>query len=204
MSWWRRNRVWLALIPFAATAMVAASAYRVHDFWWLLGLHHRVAEGSAGKPLDVTLDYDDALGATSRSFTVTVVGVRRTARVPVDDVDQDTAPAPDGTTGVRTTLHFEADPDQSLIYCRMAIVDSDGRRYELDDDSAQSSPCVPFEHPGPQLPIVDTQTRDVKPGEARPPTWTVSPIFVVPQGRTITKVLLWWDFPDYVELAVPD
>ena len=39
-------------------------------------------------------------------------------------------------------------------------------------------------------------------GEERPPTWSTSPVFLMPEGRRITKVLVWWGSPEYVELSV--
>ena len=42
-SWWRENRWWLPALPFAVTAMAAASSYLLHDYWWIKEPRHEIS-----------------------------------------------------------------------------------------------------------------------------------------------------------------
>jgi hypothetical protein len=198
-SWWRENRLWLAALPVALAAIVAASSYNL-SFWFDSGLHREVASASPGEVLRTTLDYDDALGPTSRTFQVRLAAVRTT------DADypyqfEDPAPPPDGVDAVSVHLQWRAEPDQVLNGCKVALVDEQGRRYEVDG-SAFPWACVPEDRAGPDDPLEGGKRGVVPEGAERPPSWTTSPVVLVPHGRRITRVLVWWERPDYVTLSV--
>lgn len=201
-TWLRSNRWWLAGLPLAVVAMVAASSYQVRTFWWSTGLHHTVASAEPGRAVTATLDYADSVGPTSRTLTASAVGIETVDEVPSTLVDA--PPVPDGSRAVAVTLDLSADPDQSLVGCQLLLVDDEGRRYGIPDDSGQDSPCVPAGQEGPSRPISATDRRgEVLEGHDRPGSWTVAPVFLVPDDATITTVLLWWEYPDHLELALP-
>lgn len=200
-GWWRENRWWLLAMPVAVAALLGASAYNLHDYWYIQGLHHEAASASQGEFVKVTDDYDDTAGHTSRTFRVRLDGIEKTARYPFDDFE-DPAPVSKDQEALVVHLDWEADPDQALTLCSVALKDDEGRRYEIVGNT-QHGPCTPEGHDGPDPALFEGQVRgDVDEGEERPPTWSTAPIFLVPAGVTITQVLLWWDLPDYVSLTV--
>ena len=81
-TWWRENRFWLAALPVALAAVIAASSYNVRPFWYDNGLHHEVAAAATGDYARATISYDDDLGATSRTFEVRLAGLRGTDTYP--------------------------------------------------------------------------------------------------------------------------
>lgn len=198
-GWWRENRVWLPGVPLALAALLAASSYNVRERWYDRGLHHELAAASPGERVEVTDDYDDAVGPTSRTFSVRLEDLHEAPTYPFDLED---GPPPPGTRVLRAVLGWTADPDQVLRGCTVALVDTEGRRYERVDSFTQGNMCVPSGHEGPSAPALEGDVRGtVEPGTARPPTWTTRPSFVVPDGVRITRVLVWWERPDYVALS---
>lgn len=197
-SWWRENRLWLAALPVALASVTAASSYNV-SFWWDNGLHHEMASAEPGSMVRVTDDYDDGQGQTSRSFEVGLVRLQATDSYPY--LFDDPGPPPDGVDALAVRLRWSAGPDQVLRGCTVALVDDQGRRYEADG-SVYPAACVPENHGGPEDPGADGVRGLVPEGEERPADWTTAPVVLVPHGRTITQVLVWWDRPDYVSLSV--
>ncbi len=197
-SWWRENRLWLAALPVAVVLVAAASSYNL-DFWRDNGLHHEIASARPGDPARVTAHYDDGLGETSRTFEVALAALRTTDLYPYPF--EAPAPPPDGVDAIAVHLQWRADPDQVLRGCSVALVDEQGRRYEADG-SAFPSACVPEDRGGPEDPHGDSERGEVPEGEDRFPSWTTAPVVLVPHGRTITRVLVWWERPDYVSLSV--
>ena len=201
MSWWRENRYWLAVLPVALAAMLLASSYHVRFFWYDGGLHHRVVSGREGERVSVTMDYgDDTVGATSRTFQVRLAGVGPIERYPFPD--EEPAPPPDGVDAIVAHLDWRAEPDQVLANCAVSLVDDQGRRYDVDTEGVFDL-CTPVGRAGPTKPGNSNGEQGLgAEGEARPPSWSTSPVFLVPHGRTISHVLVWWTTPDYVELSV--
>lgn len=195
-GWWRENRWWLAALPFAVALLGGASSYHLHDYWYVPGLHHQEASASQGELLRVTDDYADDAGHTSRSFRVRLSGINRTSTYPYDMFEELPRIPPPGQQALVVHLDWEADPDQAMKYCQIALVDDRGRRYEIAGQ-AQADPCTPDGHGGP-----DPGTGLTPPGEGRPRTWSTAPVFLVPEGVRITQVRLWWELPDYVSLNV--
>lgn len=201
MSWVRRNRWWLLALPLALAAVVAASAYNAKVFWFDSGLHHRIAGAEPGEFVSVTDDYSDPYGDTSRTLRVRLRDVGTITTYPTRDGRL--AP-PDGLDAVVVRLDFEADPDETLNFCNLAVLDDDGRRYEVPDPVGQPTPCLPSGRGGPVLPLTEDVPRGyVEPGSERPPTWQSWPIVLMPEGARVDRVLIWWDYPDYVELPAP-
>ena len=84
--------------------------------------------------------------------------------------------------------------------CSVALLDDQGRRYEVDRSDFPSG-CVPTDRGGPEDPPADGERGVVPEGEARPASWTTAPVVLVPHGRKITRVLVWWERPHYVTLS---
>jgi hypothetical protein len=201
-GWWRTNRWWLPVLPVALVAMVVASSSNVREFWWETGLHHELASARPGEPVRVTDPYEDALGPTSRTFTVSLAGLEERPVFPYDDAAGERAPA-DGLRAVAARLDWEAEPDQVLELCQVSLLDSEGRRYDLLPDTDQAPACVPEGRGGPVTALSGTQERGTVPkGQDRPPTWSTEPVFLVPTDAEVTRVLVWWSPPDYAALSV--
>ena len=200
-GWWRENTVWLAALPLCLAAAAGASSYAVKDLWYNTGLHHEVAAGEQGQWLQVTQKYDDPVGSTSRTYRVRLDDFETVETWPYYE-DEPRKP-PDGIDAVVAHVDWEAAPDQVLFGCRLALVDDSGRRYELDSQDSIDL-CTPEDHPGPTGPYAADQDRDaVAEGAERPSSWSTAPVFLVPEGRRITRMLVFWDPPpDYVTLSV--
>jgi hypothetical protein len=181
--------------------MLAASSYHVKFFWYDAGLHHRVASGQQGERVSATMKHHDRFGATSRTFDVRLTGLGPIERYPFADEDEP-SPPPDGFDAIAAHLRWAAEPDQVLSTCRVSLVDDAGRRYDADTEHVRDL-CTPEGRPGPDDPSAEDFVRGLADeGEERPPTWSTAPVFLVPHGRTISHVLVWWSTPDYVELSV--
>jgi hypothetical protein len=199
-GWWRENRFWLPGLPLALAALLAASSYNLRDHWYETGLRHELASAGPGERVEVHDDFEDALGATSRTFSVRLAGLSDATTYPYDLED---GPPPAGTRVVKAVLDWAADPDQVLQGCTVALVDGDGRRYERVDSFSQGNMCVRSGHEGPDAPGAPGDVRGtVEEGAERAPTWTTRSSFLVPDDVRITQVLVWWERPDYVALSV--
>lgn len=200
-GWLRENRWWLAALPLGAATLVGGSSYLVHDYWYVQGLHHELASGEQGELVRATDDYRDRVGSTSRTFRVRLAGVEPADTYLFDIFDDGPRPVGEGREGLVVHLDWRAAPDQSLRRCEIALVDDEGRRYE-QVGAAQPDPCVPDGHGGPEPAEFQGGVREVPPGEERPPEWSTAPEFLLPEGVEITRVLVWWERPDYVSLNV--
>jgi hypothetical protein len=207
-TWWRRNRWALAVLPVALVGALAASSDRVSTYYWQNGLHSaRTAQ--SGEWLELHDEFTDGAGTHPR---VVQVRLDRAATLSPDAVEAAGVEVPRGARAVQVTLSLRADPDLPLAMCRLALRDEDGTRYDyrapgfdvLDPTSAQpASPCVPDASPGPAESLGDLDEKlsdDERP--ARPGSWTVEPVVVVPQGARVAEVLVWWREPVYVALSV--
>lgn len=202
MSWWRRNRWALLGLPLALAAALLASSDRVSSYFWHAGLH-APDRAQAGVWLEHRdLVFSDASGEAGE--VPIEVAVRLDGTAPATDGWEATEPLtlPDGARAIRVDLTLRADPDEPLRGCFLALRDVDGTRYDYTWDAAggyqPSSPCVPSLAPGPWAAFAPA-TEDVDP---RPEEWSVSPVVVVPADAEIAEVLLWWQPPAYVSLAV--
>ena len=203
MSWLRTNRCWLPLLPLVLVGLIAASSYRVKGLWYDAGLHHVEASARPGAFVEVTDHYEDAYGATSRTFRVRAARIGTASTLPPSATQLDPTAPPRGTEVLVAHLDWRADPDQSLTHCVVALVDSRGARYEVPPDTSQTDLCVPARHEGPEVAFTRAQPRGyVEQGDARPASWSTAVSFLAPQGTRITRVLVWWDKPDYVALDV--
>jgi len=204
-SWLRRNRWGLLALPVAAVLAVGANAQRLHDYWWTVDLRNAAATGSQGDWVTWTDDFTDALGDGTRTFRVKVSRTESTVDSDaMSDVAADLELPPD-LTGARVTMDFEAAADQVLFGCRMALLDDAGNRYVyqpiVNGLTQPMHPCVPEDQPGPVPSISAGEPRTAIYGE-RPPQWTTQAVVVVPRSAKITRVLLWWEQPDYLEVRL--
>jgi hypothetical protein len=206
MSWGRRNRWWLVLLPVALVVLVAGSSYRVKTFWWDSGFHHVSATARPGSFLHVVQHFEDQLGPTRRTFDVRLDGVGKVAALPPAGSSSDPAPVPAGATAWRVELSWRAAPDQDLDACRVALVDASGARYggDIEDPLGQVHQCVPDETPGPRSPLGRGAKRgQVPPGESpRPETWRTKVVVLLPTGTRPDRAWVTFGHPDYVVLPV--
>jgi|EndMetStandDraft_8_1072994.scaffolds.fasta_scaffold138882_2 hypothetical protein len=199
-SWWRENRYWLPALPVALAAMMLTSSYNVKDYWYDNGLHHKLASAPQRTFVSTTDHYDDAIGPTSRTYSVRLAGLGSTDAYP-DEEDGEPGSPPDGVDAVVVQLDWKAPVDQVLRGCTVSLVDDQGLRYDVDSASFVNV-CTPDGHAGPHDPFSVTDQRGLVPeGEDRPTTWSTSPVVLVPHGRTVTQVLVWWQTPNYVQLS---
>jgi hypothetical protein len=198
-NWWHENRFWLPALPLALAGMLLASSYNVKEYWYDNGLHHELATAGQGTFVTTTDQYDDARGATSRTYTVRLDALGSTDVYPTED-DEAGRP-PEGVDAVVVRLDWKAAPDQVLRGCTVSLVDDRGRRYDVDR-TAFLNVCTPEGHGGPGDPYGPSEDRGIVPeGEDRPATWSTAPVVLVPHGRRITQVLVWWQTPGYVQLS---
>jgi hypothetical protein len=205
-SWLRRNRWGLLALPVAAALAVGANAQRLHDYWWDEDLRHAAATGDQGEWVTWSDSFSDAAGDGTRTFRVKVTGSESTGAVEDSSGDLIELNLPADLTAWQVTMDFEAEPDQVLFGCRLALLDDNGNRYaflpKVNKLMQDLWPCVPGDQPGPMPSITAGEPRTVMPGEERPPRWTTQAVVVVPRTATITQMLLWWEQPDYLAVRL--
>ncbi|WP_125773770.1 hypothetical protein [Antribacter gilvus] len=191
-TWWRRNRVWLVLVPVAVVAGLGASSYRLQDFWWEADLRHRLAHAAPGDPARYTDSYEDpfTFETVTTDFRVRLEGLSPATLVP--RWNDDPLPVPEGSDGYRVTLAFERAGESNLYGCQVILVDTDGNRYGDGDPFRQMPQC----HPAGDDGSVELET-------PRTP-WSAAPVVVTAAGAEITQVWVTMDGSNrYVSLEVP-
>lgn len=205
-TWWRRERVALALLPFLVVGAAVASSSRVDEYWWQRGFHEQAPRDDAGV-VSVSETYDDGFLRYPIRADLSLVSAR-----PVTELPGAYQP-PKVPTGARlweVQLRWQADPDVSLTGCSIALTDDDGKLYVADSTSFDPGAvlgvqtCVPDETPGPQ-PQSGRRTlvqpaADVAP---RPSSYRTRAYVVVPVGVEPRAVRVWWLLPTYAELPLP-
>lgn len=199
-EWWRRNRLWLALlVPLLALAL-AASSYRLTTLYlpWQWSRPQVVARTGT-----FTQTFRDTERVTwTRTVTVTVQQVARTTVVAGE------AAAP-GAQLWLVELEFAAAPDQLLDGCTIELEDAAGTIYggsgaKVDRAgrpqlTAQRSACVPQDAPGPTRDF----TGELVPSPIeRPPRWTSAASLALPGDVEPVAVRVLWDKPDYLKLTL--
>lgn len=206
MTWHRRNRWWLLVLPLALVASVGANGYYVRDFWWEAGYHDQTHVSEPGDFVRVRQPFEDALGTTTRTFRARLAGLDTVATFDERNGDQGRE-VPEGMVAYRVLLEIEAAPDQDLNYCNVALVDEDGNVYgddTFDPVDQQLNKCVPADRPGPEPVLDKTGRRGVRAAgtEPRPGSWSVAPVVLARQGVRITAARLTWLPNDYVTLRL--
>ena len=205
MTWWKRNRIWLALlIPILALAL-AASSFRLVSLYlpwqWSRPI---VANDTSGVLRQNYLELD---------------GVRRDREVRVSVLSLDAheswgdAKAIDGGRLWRVELQLEAEPDQFLYGCEVELTDADGNRYDfrgglepVDAKHYFVAPviiaCAPQHALGP---TVSPFTDEVVESELeRPRIWEQEVLIAMPEGVSPSGLRIGWNRPVYLELELPE
>lgn len=194
-GWWRRNRWWLLALPVAVLLFALGSSSRF-GVWWSAAPHDRVAAGEQGERVHVTIPGVPEDDQPERDFHVTLTGTEYDVPYTTDSTFDEPLPPPDGVRTVAVHLAFEAPDPEPLQHCTVALYDTDGHRYEVDDASGSLLyQCV---HPD----LYDWGT-----GETAPTTgeWTAAPVFLVPDDAELAEVRVYWALalPAYVGLELP-
>lgn len=206
-TWWRRNRLWIALLIPSLVLAIALSSFRwttLYQPWeWSAPT---TSDGPTATLRQTFLGLDDK--HHDRTVQVTVRSVE-----PVPSFNDEAAVA--GAVMWRVDLEFEADPDQVLTgSCRITLLDADGTEYGYHAGRRQADPdglpplpkvvdpqCVPEDTPGPDIMPVSGEVVD--PETARPRTWQFSTSIVIPEGVTPERLRIGWTQPEYLDLRVP-
>lgn len=204
-SWLRRNRWGLLGLPLAASLAVTANAQRLPDYWWNTELRHAGVTGSEGQWTTWSDTFTDAAGEGTRTVTVKVASAEPTdsaeSRGEIERLD-----LPADIAAIRVSMDFQADADQVLFGCRLALIDEDGNRYvyrpTVGTVTQDMWPCLRTDQTGPRPSISAGEPRTAMLGEARPPQWTTQPAVLVPRDARLTQVLLWWEEPDYLAVEL--
>lgn len=203
----RPSRWWMAAVPVAVVAMLAASGYRVPVFWYQSGQHHEIADGDAGAWVAVSERTSDAHGDLVRRYSVRLDGLGEAGTEYEAGFDEFTLT--DGMVARTVRLDFRAEPDQVLKACALTLVDDRGRQYRvghvLDGIGPKTTVCVPEETPGPGLAVLQSMTRGALAPEEppRPAEWSVSPAIAVPEDARFVELRISFEDPDYVTLRLP-
>lgn len=202
-TWWRRNRLWLALLlPLLALAVSASSfrMLRLYQPWeWSRPI---VAHATTGTLRQEFRGFDNA--QHTREVRVSVLSA-----TPEQQIDR--AAAVPGGTLWRVELELSAAPDQFLDGCTVELADADGTRYghsagqQPADDRFFLPPvlidCVPPDAPGPRL-APFSGVLEPSPVE-RPPTWRQTVAIAMPVGVEPTSVRIMWSLPEFLVLELP-
>lgn len=203
----RPSRWWMAAVPVAVVAMLAASGYRVPVFWYQSGQHHEIADGDAGRWVEVSERTSDAHGEFTRRYSVRLDGLGGARSEYVAGFDAFTLP--EGMVARTVRLDFRAAPDQVLKACALTLVDDRGRQYRVghvaDGIGPKTTVCVPEDTPGPSLAVIESMARGALPPEERPrpAEWSVEPAIAVPEDARFVELRISFEDPDYVTLRLP-
>ncbi|WP_036968567.1 hypothetical protein [Promicromonospora kroppenstedtii] len=196
-GWWRRNAVWLVLLPIAVVVTTAASSFRVWAFWWPDGVHYESQRVALGEPAHLASEYLDmgfdvperANTYVLRELDVTVTGVEQVDELPEPAYGMPVE-IPEGSVAYEVRLHFAAELRTDLSLCTIALVSDDGTRYgeASPDVLGNSNRCLPDGADG----FVSEQ-----------PEWDVSSFVLVDPDATIEQVRLSFGGPDYLAVELP-
>ncbi len=188
MTWLRRNRVWLAVLPLALALMFAASSSRLKRWWWDNELHAPMDTASAGSWATWHDEVDKYDGAHEvRDFEVRVTSIDTVRAAPMEYGDP--VPVPKGSTGLQPRLEFRS-VSGDIDACDVWLVAEDGTRYgDAEIDAlGQYDPCLP----------VDGDWDEIG------PRWKAAPVVPVDPGARITQVWVTLrDAHSYLRLDVP-
>jgi hypothetical protein len=187
-DWLRRNRWWLAALPFVLVLALASAAYRVNDLWYQNGWHREVVAVDQGR--FVTTEH------TAYSFEDKPKPVWVRMRLgPISTVPTmsnelgEKFPVPPGTVGVKLRLDFEAVKGKPAPYCTAYVLDTEGNRYPVEELDGGSNPCPP---PG------------VSPDEpTAPKKWSRVLVAAVPSSARVSDVWVGVSWPEYVRFHLP-
>ena len=195
-GWWRRNAVWLVLLPVAIATAAGASSFRVWAFWWPDGLHHEVDRVSAGEPahladeyLDMGFDVPERANTTvQREVAATVTGVEQVDQLPPPAYG-DPIPVPDGSVVHEVRMHFAAELQTDVSGCKIILVAEDGTRYgeSASDVLGSSNRC---------------STPDAEGSVSEQPEWDVTSYVLADPDAEITQVRLAFGGPEYVTIGL--
>lgn len=199
-SWsWR----WLGLLPVATLLVVVASASRLQIYWWPDELRDETLgrQGEAVEVVDRWTDGDDE--EHERRLEVTLVDVR-----PATSVDgfsgPETVEPPAGVAVWEISLEFHVDPDVPLLGCQISLFDEKGREAlaqggNVGEVTLPFTSCEPENRRGPGYD--GARDEDYLP---RLPTYRVAVFALTEAGIEPSRVRLWWEAPDYVDLEVTE
>lgn len=197
VGWWRRNAVWVALLPVALVVAAAASSFRVWAFWWPNGLHHEVQHVGAGETAQLSEEYYDlGLDVPERANTwvvreieVAVMSVERAEELPEPDYGAP-VPVPEGSAVYLVSLRLAAEPRTDLSLCQIVLVADDGTRYgeKSPDIMGNANHCSPPDADG----FLSTE-----------PEWSVVSPILVDEDALISEVRVGFAGPGYVTLDLP-
>lgn len=203
-SWWRRNRLWLALLLPLITVALVASSFRMFTLYlpweWSRPI---IAGDTTGTLRQHYLELDGI--KRDREVTVSVISVEQ-------ESSRDGLKAVDGAVLWVVVLELEADPGQFLSGCEVELEDADGTRYDFrsslepaEEGGFALAPalvaCVPEEAPGP---TVEGFTGEVIPSPIeRPESWRQEVLIAMPEGVEPSAVRIGWIRPEYLVLEIP-
>ncbi len=171
-SWLHRNRVWLALLVPLVALALAASSWR-----WV----------TIYRPAEQTAAHRAEAGTAHLRQTVLV-----------KDSDE--------------PLSIDIDPDQPLLRgCGATVRDQHDAVYRAGfgtiahpgaDEGDIATDCLPDDAPGPLYDPLAGGVEQPDEGGARPASWVVNFLFVLPEGRTPAELRVVFDLPDYAVLPL--
>ncbi|MEU4384365.1 hypothetical protein [Promicromonospora sp. NPDC023805] len=196
-GWWRRNAVWLVLLPVAIATAAGASSFRVWAFWWPVGLHLEVDRAAAGgtahladEYLDMGFDVPERANTTvQREIAATVTGVEQVDQLPPPAYG-DPVLIPDGSVAYEVRMHFAAELQTDVSGCQIILVAEDGTRYgeSASDVLGSSNRCSAPDAEG----FISEQ-----------PEWDVTSYVLADPDAEITQVRLAFGGPEYVTIGLP-
>lgn len=184
MTWLRRNRWWLPLMPVALLLLVAGSGFRLEEWWWKNDYREQIDRASAGHWAhweDTNTLFD--VGA-ERSFDVRLVGFERVSEVPMEYGSP--KPLPDDSEGLLVELEFRK-PVGDSSGCTLVLVDADGGYFgDWFGHLHMQEPCGPANY-----------------GEDPTATWTARSVVAVDPGVEIVEVRIGFGGTKYLSLEPP-
>lgn len=209
MTWVRRNRLGLILLPVALVLAVLASSSRLVHFW-LPYVGSDVTKGTVGQGVHLEQAWLDRAGDHVRRVDVTVHGVARTEVIRNWNGEDIPGEGPKGTQLWRVSLTLAAEPDQVVRGCQLEIEDTRGRRYRyaplhVTPSQLKTSPCLNPDEEGPEADFTGRSgSASPAPGDQlpRPARWDTVADLVLAGDAEPAYVRIWWDLPSVIVVPV--
>lgn len=207
-SWIRRNRLALIFLPLVLVLVAVGTASRLDTYWWSKGFHEGSTPNAQGW-IQLRDEFDDGYLTYPIEARIRLDGIKRIQVTDLPEDDQRDVELPDGGALWQVDTSWRADPDVSLVGCNLALVSSDGTRFDASSFGWNAGllgftdQCMPADRKGPR-PTVGSAAQPAVPDdeEPRPAAWRKTSYVLTSDDAKPREVRIWYFLPRYASLPV--